>query len=56
MGSPENLIRDHLKEVKAYSSARDEFEGEAEVFLDANENSLGSATEVLYKSLPRSTP
>jgi histidinol-phosphate aminotransferase len=52
MGSPENLIRDHLKEVKAYSSARDEFEGEAEVFLDANENSLGSATEVLYNRYP----
>jgi len=38
--------------VKAYSSARDEFEGEAEVFLDANENSLGSATEGFYNRYP----
>lgn len=48
----ENLIRDHLKEVKAYSSARDEYVGEAEVYLDANENSLGSATEQLYNRYP----
>lgn len=38
--------------MKAYSSARDEFEGEAEVFLDANENSLGSATEGYYNRYP----
>ena len=38
--------------MKAYSSARDEFEGEAEVFLDANENSLGSATEGFYNRYP----
>ena len=52
MVSPENLVRNHLKTVKAYSSARDEFEGEAEVFLDANENSLGSATEGFYNRYP----
>lgn len=38
--------------MKAYSSARDEFEGEAEVFLDANENSLGSASAALYNRYP----
>lgn len=38
--------------MKAYSSARDEFEGEAEVFLDANENSIGSATEGFYNRYP----
>ena len=32
------LIRPELKDIKPYSSARDEFEGEASVFLDANEN------------------
>lgn len=32
------LIRPDLKDIKPYSSARDEFEGEASVFLDANEN------------------
>jgi len=38
--------------VKAYSSARDEFEGSADIFLDANENSLGSATAELYNRYP----
>jgi histidinol-phosphate aminotransferase len=32
------LIRPDLLSMKAYSSARDEFSGEASVFLDANEN------------------
>jgi histidinol-phosphate aminotransferase len=32
------LIRKNILAMKPYSSARDEFKGEAEVFLDANEN------------------
>jgi histidinol-phosphate aminotransferase len=32
------LVRDNIARMKPYSSARDEFKGEAEVFLDANEN------------------
>ena len=32
------LIRPDLQDIKPYSSARDEFEGEASIFLDANEN------------------
>ncbi len=32
------LARKNVVELKPYSSARDEFEGEASVFLDANEN------------------
>lgn len=36
------LIRSSVEHMKAYSSARDEFEGMAPVMLDANENSLGS--------------
>src|SRR5689334_20570957 len=32
------LVRDNIRNMKPYSSARDEFSGEAEVFLDANEN------------------
>lgn len=32
------LIRDNIKRMKPYSSARGEFQGEASVFLDANEN------------------
>ena len=33
-----NLIRNNIKNLKPYSSARDEYSGEAMVFLDANEN------------------
>ncbi|MFZ6010916.1 MAG: histidinol-phosphate transaminase [Bacteroidota bacterium] len=32
------LVRENVLKMKPYSSARDEFKGEAEVFLDANEN------------------
>ncbi len=33
-----NIIRKNILNLKPYSSARDEFKGEADVFLDANEN------------------
>ena len=36
------LIRENVKKLTPYSSARDDFKGEAKIFLDANENSLGS--------------
>jgi histidinol-phosphate aminotransferase len=36
--SIENLIRKNIRELKPYSTARDEFKGQAEVYLDANEN------------------
>ena len=32
------LARPHLHGISAYSSARDDFKGEAQVFMDANEN------------------
>jgi histidinol-phosphate aminotransferase len=32
------LVRKNILNMKPYSSARDEFQGEAEIFLDANEN------------------
>ena len=38
----DNLVRDNIKKMTAYSSARHEFTGNASVFLDANENSFGS--------------
>ncbi len=34
----ETLLRENIKNLKPYSSARDEYTGEAMVFLDANEN------------------
>lgn len=36
----EKIVRPNIWKLKAYSSARDEFKGEASVFLDANENPL----------------
>jgi histidinol-phosphate aminotransferase len=48
----ENLLRENIKRLTPYSSARDEFQGEAKVFLDANENSLGSPLTVWYNRYP----
>ena len=36
------LLRDNIRSMKPYSSARDEFSGDAAVFLDANENPYNS--------------
>ncbi len=38
MKSLDQLIRKNILDLKPYSSARDEYSGEAAVFLDANEN------------------
>jgi len=38
----QQLVRRNIWDLKAYSSARNEFKGEASVFLDANENPLSS--------------
>jgi len=46
------LVRDNIKSLKPYSSARDEFKGEASVFLDANENSFGSPLTRWYNRYP----
>jgi len=48
----ESLVRNNIRNLKAYSSARDEFKGEASTFLDANENSLGSPTIKWYNRYP----
>lgn len=39
-----NLLRPHILNLTPYSSARDEYTGTEGVFLDANENPLGSTT------------
>lgn len=46
------ITRESIKKVVAYSSARDEFSGEAKIFLDANENSLGSPLTKWYNRYP----
>ena len=38
----DKLIRENIKNLTPYSSARHEFTGKASVFLDANENAFGS--------------
>lgn len=48
----DSIVRNNIKNLKAYSSARDEFKGNAKVFLDANENSLGSPTLKWYNRYP----
>lgn len=48
----ENIIRENIKKLAPYSSARDEFSGKASVFLDANENSLGSPLVKWYNRYP----
>lgn len=37
----EKIVRPHLLKLKPYSSARDDFKGTAEIWLDANENPFG---------------
>ena len=46
------LVRENIKTLTPYSSARDEFSGEAKVFLDANENALGSPLTKWYNRYP----
>ncbi len=48
----DKLVRDNVRELTPYSSARDEFKGEAKIFLDANENSLGSPLVKWYNRYP----
>ncbi|WCC43935.1 histidinol-phosphate transaminase [Tenacibaculum finnmarkense] len=37
----DKIVRPNIQKLKAYCSARDEFKGTAEVYLDANENPFG---------------
>jgi len=46
------LLRENIRRLIPYSSARDEFSGSAHIFLDANENSLGSPVTPAYNRYP----
>jgi histidinol-phosphate aminotransferase len=48
----DKLVRRNIKNLTPYSSARDDFHGEAKIFLDANENSLGSPLIKWYNRYP----
>ncbi|SEM19796.1 histidinol phosphate aminotransferase apoenzyme [bacterium A37T11] len=47
-----NILRENIKTLTPYSSARDEFKGEAQVLLDANENAFGSPLDKNYNRYP----
>ncbi len=47
-----SLLRHNIKKLVPYASARDEFSGSAHIFLDANENSLGSPLSPAYNRYP----
>ena len=48
----EKLVRPHILKLKAYSSARDEYSGKKGIFLNANENPLGSTSRKSYNRYP----
>ncbi|MBO6495618.1 MAG: histidinol-phosphate transaminase [Roseivirga sp.] len=52
MFNPTDLLRPHLKQLVPYSSARDDYKGKDGVFLDANENPIGSITEENWNRYP----
>jgi histidinol-phosphate aminotransferase len=42
-----NILRENIKKLVPYSSARDEYKGKEGIFLDANENSFGAPVSAL---------
>ncbi|TCS87376.1 histidinol phosphate aminotransferase [Anseongella ginsenosidimutans] len=46
------LVRENIRQLVPYSSARDEFTGSARIFLDANENAFGSPLPQPYNRYP----
>ena len=48
----QNLVRENIKSLTPYSSARTEFKGTARIFLDANENNFGSPIGENYHRYP----
>ena len=47
-----DLQRDNIKTLRPYSTARDEYKGQASVYLDANENSFGSPLPENFNRYP----
>ena len=52
MSKIDDLLRKHLKDFTPYSTARDDFKGDKGIFLDANENSLGSVISEKWNRYP----
>lgn len=47
-----DLQRENIKTLRPYSTARDEYKGQASVYLDANENSFGSPLPENFNRYP----
>ncbi|HEY0031562.1 MAG TPA: histidinol-phosphate transaminase [Bacteroidia bacterium] len=47
-----SILRENIKKLVPYSSARDEYKGKEGVFLDANENPFGSPLNASYNRYP----
>ena len=52
MFDPVKLLRPHLQSLVPYSSARDDYQGNEGIFLDANENPIGSITDRKWNRYP----
>lgn len=52
MFSINNILRENIKNLVPYASARDEYHGQASVFLDANENAFGSPLQQQFNRYP----
>ncbi len=50
--NPYNLVRENIKKLKPYSSARSEYRGNAKIFIDANENAYGSPLDENFNRYP----
>jgi histidinol-phosphate aminotransferase len=48
----DKLVRENISNLQPYSSARSEYSGTANIFLDANENSFGSPLTKWYNRYP----
>lgn len=48
----DKIVRENIKKLTPYSSARKEFSGVANIFLDANENGFGSPIPTNYHRYP----
>src|SRR4051812_19989561 len=48
----QSIIRKNILSLTPYSSARDEYQGKSGIFLDANENSLGSPVDGGHNRYP----
>jgi histidinol-phosphate aminotransferase len=46
------ILRPHILTLTPYASARDEYEGTEGIFMDANENPIGSITRQAYNRYP----